>query len=153
MSCKVKDCVKDEYYKTGLCRPHYYLNRKYGKPEYKYNKEGYARLGGVRDTRKWARGSLAVNLINDIKTKAKKRGKEWAITHEQAFDLIKSPCTYCGFIPTWPENRNGIDRVDNLIGYVKSNCVPCCFTCNSAKGQKTVEEFKAWAKQLYNHLS
>jgi hypothetical protein len=30
-----------------------------------------------------------------------------------------------------------IERVDNAIGHIKSNCILCCFSCNSRKiGQK-----------------
>ena len=29
--------------------------------------------------------------------------------------------------------RLGIDRVDSALGYLKSNCVPCCFDCNPIK--------------------
>lgn len=33
---------------------------------------------------------------------------------------------------------NGIDRVDNKVGYLLSNSVPCCWNCNQAKGSKTL---------------
>lgn len=97
------------------------------------------------------RGYLAVNIVNDIKYKAIQRGKNWELTNMDSYKLIISSCYYCGFTPEWPNNRVGIDRKDNQIGYIISNCVPCCFTCNSAKGELTAEEFYTWIKRLYNH--
>jgi hypothetical protein len=47
------------------------------------------------------------------------------------------PCHYCGdLVPT-----AGVDRVDNTIGYIPSNCVSCCSTCNFMKLNYSVEEF------------
>ena len=108
-----------------------------------------SKLDSTPDTKKGCRGYLAVNLVNDIKFKALKRKKEWNLTNIEAYKLIIAQCYYCGFTPNWPANRVGIDRVDSSIGYQPSNCVPCCFTCNSAKGDKTVEEFKKWLQQAY----
>lgn len=36
---------------------------------------------------------------------------------------------------------NGVDRIDNLVGYTDGNCVPCCQSCNIAKNSFSVEEF------------
>ncbi len=48
---------------------------------------------------------------------------------------------------------NGIDRTDNDLGYITTNVVPCCATCNYAKKGKTVEEFFTWARRIAAHLS
>lgn len=110
-------------------------------------------MGGIRDEGKGRRGSLAVNVVNDIKVKAKKRGKEWNLNHLEAFNFIVGQCVYCGKIPNWPKERNGIDRVDNNKGYEIENCVSCCFTCNSAKKEHSLDEFKQWVIKVYNHLN
>lgn len=146
--CDVKDCGM-KHFAFGLCRKHHARFKRHGTTDSKYNKTGYAKLGGVKDPRPGARGSLAVNIINDIKYKAMQRGKRWSLSHEQAFELISQPCVYCGFIPEWPENRVGIDRVYNDDGYHIDNCVPCCFTCNSAKGKLSYEDFREWIKKVY----
>jgi hypothetical protein len=44
---------------------------------------------------------------------------------------------------------SGIDRLDNNIGYVSGNCVPCCSVCNYAKRDMTVDQFKNWIKRIY----
>lgn len=147
--CVVENCGKP-HYGENLCRMHFTRMKRNGSVESKYDKTGYAPLGGIRDKTPGRRGSLAVNIINDIKYKAIKRGKTWNLSHEQVFSLMSSSCTYCGFEPEWPENRVGIDRVKNDIGYQIDNCVPCCFTCNSAKGTMSYEEFKSWIKRAYN---
>jgi hypothetical protein len=150
--CKVEGC-NTKRHALGLCRKHHARFIRHGSTDSKYDKEGYSKLGGVKDTRPGARGSLAVNLINDIKYKGMQRGKSWELTHKQAFELITATCTYCGYTPEWPKNRIGIDRVDNNKGYVPENCVPCCFDCNSAKKEKTLEEFIDWIKKVYNKLA
>lgn len=36
---------------------------------------------------------------------------------------------------------SGIDRIDSLLGYIKTNCVSCCSICNMMKSNLTTEEF------------
>ena len=60
---------------------------------------------------------------------------------KQDYDAIVSrPCTYCG---VWDKGRIGIDRADSSAGYVLSNVVPCCPTCNFMKGSLSVDDFRA----------
>jgi hypothetical protein len=49
---------------------------------------------------------------------------------DQAFvkDLIVRDCTYCG--ATREQIRIGLDRIDNTLGHLKTNVVPCCSRCN-----------------------
>lgn len=35
----------------------------------------------------------------------------------------------------------GIDRLDNQKGYEIENCIPCCYVCNKAKGNRNQKEF------------
>ena len=94
-----------------------------------------------------------MNIVNDVKQKALKRGLEWLLQPGEAYALITSPCHYCGSASGWPESRNGIDRVDNAVGYTVKNTVSCCRTCNTAKGTKTVVDFVAWVEKVHAHLS
>jgi hypothetical protein len=68
---------------------------------------------------------------------------------------MKSNCNYCGIEPSnlfWKSyynvNYNGIDRVDNLIGYEKHNLVSCCKTCNIAKNNNSEKDFLEWVKRV-----
>ena len=107
-------------------------------------------------------GEAAFNqLIRRMKEDTKTHDREWQLTKEQVHHLTEQSCSYCGARPTQtvstPFNTgfyiyNGLDRVDNTKGYTIDNVVPCCKTCNFAKGTMTLEEFKSWAINLCEHL-
>ncbi len=70
-------------------------------------------------------------------------------------ELVLSNCVYCsaGLSNRYKHRKgtleyNGIDRVDNKVGYQLHNSASCCRTCNTAKMEKSVEEFTAWAKRV-----
>lgn len=77
------------------------------------------------------------------KVSAEKREYEFSLTRERFSEIIFSRCFYCGKMPTGKScftkgrkemlNVSGIDRVNNLLGYVSENCVPCCTECNYRK--------------------
>jgi hypothetical protein len=70
-----------------------------------------------------------------LKGKAKSKGIEVTITQEDLSCILGSGiCDYCKNL--LPEHGTGyhVDRIDNRIGYVPGNCVPCCFSCNARKG-------------------
>lgn len=81
------------------------------------------------------------------KRNATRKGREFGLTLEQFEEITSQPCHYCG---GYTENKEfcGIDRVDNDVGYVLENCVPCCFRCNAWKGKLTTEEFLNHAKDI-----
>jgi hypothetical protein len=63
--------------------------------------------------------------------------REFALSKEGFAELCTAACAYCR--RTNPSN--GIDRVDNSLGYVPGNCVSCCTECNFMKGGLQHEEF------------
>jgi hypothetical protein len=89
---------------------------------------------------------------------AKKRGLVWEITLEDWKRLTVLACHYCGAAPSncseggYGRNGsyryNGLDRVDNGVGYTLENVVPCCKWCNHAKSDSGVVEFLAWACRI-----
>jgi len=103
---------------------------------------------------------------------AKIRKLEFTLTTLDVIELLKGNCFYCGKVPSNEFNvllnrrntyyvndidkynilYNGIDRIDNNIGYVKNNVVSCCDQCNTAKLDNTIEEFKNWIKRVYENL-
>jgi hypothetical protein len=108
-------------------------------------------------------GEAACNeIISHYKQAAKVRGYSWQITREEAKVLFSGNCAYCGIEPKQVlrlENKlngefvyNGIDRVDNSIGYIFSNCVSCCKICNYMKRNFSFEEFKSKILRIAAHL-
>lgn len=66
------------------------------------------------------------------RTTARRRGLDFSITEDKYLELIgPDSCAYCGF----PLARlgYGLDRIDNDIGYLPSNVIPCCKECNRAR--------------------
>ena len=93
---------------------------------------------------------------------AKKRKLEFHLTDEQLRELFHSPCRYCDSSPNNVTRRkrlglivefrySGIDRKDNAVGYISSNCVPCCKTCNWMKQKMGVKEFIAHCRRVACH--
>jgi hypothetical protein len=101
-------------------------------------------------------------VLRAYKNSAKKRNIEFQLVSEDIENLIKKPCTYCGSLPKEKElkyirgiqyPRNGIDRIDSSIGYVKENLTPCCNVCNIMKSTLSTEEFKNHIRKIYEHFS
>lgn len=96
-------------------------------------------------------------LCYKYKVSAKKRHLEFTLSKQELQTLTSSPCRYCGILPSQairnnkapsPYIYNGVDRVKNNVGYIKENCVPCCYICNLAKRSMSLEEFLAWIDRL-----
>ena len=68
---------------------------------------------------------------------AKKRGYDFNISQETMDSFFMSNCHYCNMIIP----SIGLDRVENSIGYVISNIVPCCAVCNRMKRTESRDEF------------
>lgn len=104
-------------------------------------------------------GSIAARqLYANYKFGAKKRGLCFDISFSDAMVLYQGKCSYCGCEPQKINHiaasdsyfkYNGIDRVDNNIGYTKENCVTACKKCNEAKRAMSLGEFKSWVEQMY----
>lgn len=103
------------------------------------------------------------NIINSYKQKCKSRQLVFELTKNEFVSLILQPCFYCGS-PGMTEKQyktkrgqttgnvkcNGIDRVDNNLGYILSNCVSCCKICNRAKSSLEYHKFQEWISDLVN---
>ena len=92
---------------------------------------------------------------------ARKRSLDFNITKEFFKEITSKDCFYCGS-PLSNYRRiknyygdfryNGIDRIDNNVGYEEGNCVPCCKKCNRAKDIMSKDEFVSWVENMYNNL-
>jgi phage FluMu protein Com len=89
------------------------------------------RKNRVRNYQAEAKRNLETNWKMFQSKSVDKRQKECSLTKEQYFDIIQKPCSYCDY---FNENEiNGIDRVDNLVGYTFENSIPACKHCNRMK--------------------
>jgi len=100
-------------------------------------------------------------MLSSMKHGAKVRGYDWALTDKQVREITSLNCHYCGCEPA---NRilnkcstgdwvyNGLDRVDNAIGYRIDNVVPCCADCNIAKHARSYDDFMEWIGKVYHNL-
>lgn len=95
---------------------------------------------------------------------AKQRGHEFRLSKEEFRFLTSKPCAYCGTLPKpyhaknrkaikpLPYMANGLDRINNALGYVEGNCVPCCGTCNYMKREMSAEQFRTQIMAIFLHL-
>lgn len=84
---------------------------------------------------------------------APERGLAFELEYKDAVAMFAAPCSYCGVLPCKGytgrgKYHTGIDRINNAVGYLLSNCTPACWTCNRAKGKFTQEAFLTWATRL-----
>lgn len=84
--------------------------------------------------------------IPAYKESAKKKGRVWELSDDEAALLLSDDCHYCGIAanPT-----NGIDRKDNNKGYHLNNSLSCCTMCNYAKRKSSYDEFIAWFDRAF----
>jgi len=126
----------------------YIEKRKPGKSN--YNKPSYV---GIPDTH---RPTAMCKRCKDRQGRwgiyrqgASKRNLTFNLDKETFYNLLEQDCHYCGRkAARSPLGFNGIDRVDNSIGYESDNVVACCETCNKAKRDLSVEDWNSWKSRL-----
>jgi len=104
---------------------------------------------------------------NQYKQNARRRRLPFELTIEQFLDITQKDCSYCGaeasnvYRPVRQTDRsgsvpyiyNGIDRIDNSLGYISGNIAPCCSRCNWSKKDMTQDEFLGWVTLVFRHLN
>jgi len=89
--------------------------------------------------------------LNRYQANAQDRGLPWNLTDDDFLRLAALDCHYCGAAPanaTGTFIHNGLDRVDNKLGYTPNNVVPACKVCNHAKVDMSYDDFLAWIARL-----
>jgi hypothetical protein len=138
-------CSKEQGVKKGTHKKLWLFAKKSSKKNGGHNKLPY--------------GYAARNeLLASYKKSAASRKIKWNLTHEVFFNLVSSPCHYCGTAPNNYRKPNagvnggyfysGIDRIDCSKGYEDGNVLPCCWTCNRAKNNMSYNEFLEWINRL-----
>ncbi len=88
-------------------------------------------------------------IFKRYERQAKTRNLTFRITLEEFERLISQPCHYCGIYGQ--DGFVGLDRVDNRIGYLKSNIVPACPECNFAKRVMLDHRYIAMCVRVAEH--
>jgi hypothetical protein len=109
-----------------------------------------------RESHTLPQGVAAFNkAVFTMKANAARRALRWDITDEALRTLLSQDCHYCGGPPSNVSasvggvfTYNGLDRVDNELGYCLENVVPCCIACNTAKSDMHIDEFESWVIRL-----
>lgn len=92
---------------------------------------------------------------------ARDRGLAFELTKDELLAITKRNCYYCGTPPSQISRQkhangayiyNGVDRVDNTLGYTATNCVACCKYCNRMKMNSSLSEFLAQIWKITHHL-
>lgn len=74
--------------------------------------------------------------------------RDFELNREELTKIVTAPCHYCGEIGDKP---NGIDRIDNEIGYILTNVVSCCKDCNYMKSVHEQSYFLNHIKKIAKH--
>lgn len=115
--------------------------------------------------------AAARNVYNSYKNKCKMKNITFDITFDDFLKITKKNCFYCDAAPSQSYLGvyksgvragkrkvngnfvyNGIDRITPSNGYTLDNIRPCCRYCNSAKLDRTEEQFYKWIENLSKNL-
>lgn len=126
---------------------------------------GCLRSEKIKERRRKGFGESASNYVYNLyKQGAKRRGYSFSISLDLFKELCNLPCAYCGCLPATKMETgrgrvfygsfvyNGLDRVDNAVGYDVNNVVPCCTSCNILKHKIPKKDFLSKIKKIYENL-
>lgn len=99
------------------------------------------------------------DLYGTYKRHAKNRKLTFELSKEQFLILTSDNCYYCNCPPNQKAIKkrynngvyiyNGIDRIDNEVGYIIENCVSACGRCNFGKQTLSLEKFLEHVEKIY----
>ncbi len=115
--------------------------------------------------------AAAKTLYGNYKRGALQRNYCFELSFETFMHITSSTCFHCGALPSQLINLihskgkhagkqrvngsytyNGIDRLDNAMGYTLENSVPSCSICNVMKWTLSVDEFHQHIRKIYQRL-
>jgi hypothetical protein len=110
-----------------------------------------------RDLANGHTSSCGCKIFKHYKHDAHNAGRVFELDFDTFVSICAGDCHYCGSKASNRRHRgrangaffyNGIDRKDNLIGYIPENCVPCCKVCNRAKREMGYLDFITWCDNI-----
>lgn len=109
--------------------------------------------------RRFGEGQASFNVLYGNYRRRVERSKlGFNLTKDHFRELTSSNCFYCGEAPKNKQSNqsktgdyvyNGLDRIDNNLGYLTTNVVPCCTMCNYAKNKHSLADFLDWIDKLF----
>jgi hypothetical protein len=100
-------------------------------------------------------------LYAEYRYEARRKDREFALTIKEFMEITSKECAYCGSLPVARKPQftqggwrvyppvNGIDRIDNAVGYLPTNVRTACKACNSMKSSRDLKEFLLLVKNIY----
>jgi hypothetical protein len=85
---------------------------------------------------------------NEYNTRAQNKLLSFELTTGEYNTITTLPCYLCGR-KSWEECKNGIDRVDNKLGYIMCNVKPCCGSCNYMKKDMELNDLFDKMTEIY----
>jgi len=76
---------------------------------------------------------------NTYKTRANNKSLPFELKKDEYDGIVNSQCYLCGR-KSYEKHKNGIDRIDNNLGYIMSNVKSCCGSCNHIKKDLELDE-------------
>ena len=109
----------------------------------------YERVEGKTYGCMFSKGRPYQYAYYNLERNSKRKGHELALTYDDYLLLVEPDiCHYCnGSLGIGPHRRKTtggkeynwgykVDRKDNNLGYLKGNCVACCWECNNMRGDR-----------------
>jgi hypothetical protein len=87
------------------------------------------------------------STYNQYKRRADKRRLVFTLSSDEFKRIVEQACVFCGEL----NEPRGVDRRNNDIGYVFSNCQSCCWPCNELKRNWTEHEFLSHVHRIEEH--
>lgn len=106
-------------------------------------------------------GTALRNLFCRYKQTAKRRKVSFDLTILEFRILVERSCHYCGDAPAQVARAksgetlkyNGVDRVNNSLGYSVENSVSCCGVCNRWKSSMSRDEFLKHIEKIFRRTT
>lgn len=120
-----------------------------------------ADISGLFSIRVKKNGHVLTQLFWIYRKNAAKRGIFFDLDRDEFDELVKQDCYICGSPPSNVRHSSktgvalvysGIDRVDNTLGYINGNVMPCCKTCNYIKREMSISELKTHLRKMVRGL-
>lgn len=131
--------IRDRYYKHKNYTPEEILlgkGRKHLRPKLNAKELSYQKLR-----------NKASKMCSSYKNKDRRMRYDFNLNADWLIkNILFKKCTYCG-----TSDNVGCDRIDNNKGHTKDNVLPCCYVCNTVRGNNfTVDEMKQLGKCISN---